>query len=188
MCIMKISPKSGRWSVIPFALSISDKVCHFRWLFYFYLKLVQSKILSESFGNNSDINSPHPIYLNGKVIDWVDGWVYLGVTLKCGLSFNCSVVERVRKFYRCANAIFRIEGRSDDLTMLWLVEAHCVPILSYGMEIVHISDSSERSKIRKAYNSLFRKIFGYRVLLGWSLLSLTGRIDLTIVKRARFGH
>ena len=71
--------------------------------------------------------------------------------------------ERIRKFYRCTNAIFRIEGRSDDLTMLRLVESHCVPILTYGIEVAHFSDHKERGKIRAAYNSLFRKIFGYRV-------------------------
>ena len=101
--------------------------------------------------------------LNGRPLEWVKSWSYLGVNLVSGKRFGCTAVERIKKFYRCANAIFRIEGRSDDLTMLRLVEAHCVPILSYGMEIVHISDSSERSKIRKAYNSLFRKIFGYRI-------------------------
>ena len=31
------------------------------------------------------------------------------------------------------------------------------------MEIAHFSDASERSKIRCAYNSLFRRIFGYRL-------------------------
>ena len=71
-------------------------------------------------------------------------------------------MDRIKKFYRCANAIFRIEGRSDDLVMLRLVECHCIPILTYGMEISNISDSAEKSKIRAAYNSIFRKIFGYR--------------------------
>ena len=55
-----------------------------------------------------------------------------------------------------------MEGRSDELTMLKLVEAHCVPILTYGIEIADFLDSSQKSKIRAAYNSLFRKIFGYR--------------------------
>ena len=101
--------------------------------------------------------------LNGKPLQWVHSWPYLGVNLVSGKRFGCSAKERIRKFYRCANAIFRIEGRSDDLTMLQLVVSHCVPILTYGMEIAHFSDARERSKIRKAYNSLFRKIFGYRV-------------------------
>ena len=47
--------------------------------------------------------------------------------------------------------------------MLRLVESHCVPILTYGIEIAHFSDSQEKSKIRAAYNSLFRRIFGYRL-------------------------
>ena len=79
-----------------------------------------------------------------------------------GKYFRCSATDRIRKFYKCANAIFRIEGRSDDPTMLSLVETHCVPILTYGIEIAHFFDSRQKSKIRAAYNSLFRKIFGYR--------------------------
>ena len=101
--------------------------------------------------------------LDGKQLEWVDSWDYLGVNLVSGKEFGCSAVERIKKFYRCANAIFRIEGRSDDLTMLHLVQSHCVPVLTYGIEISHLSDVRERSKIRAAYNSLFRRIFGYRV-------------------------
>ena len=43
------------------------------------------------------------------------------------------------KFYRCANAILRNDGRSDDLIMLKLVETHCVPLLTYAIEIVHVA-------------------------------------------------
>ena len=100
--------------------------------------------------------------LNGQILEWVNSWNYLGVTVVSGKRFGCSVYKRIRKFYRCANAIFRVEGRSDDLTMLRLVESHCVPLLTYGIEISHLSDARERSKIRAAYNSLFRRIFGYR--------------------------
>ena len=89
------------------------------------------------------------------------------------MASNLVVNERIRKFYRCANAIFRLEGRSDDETMLRLVEMHCVPLLTYGMEIVNFSDCKEKSKIRAAYNSLFRKIFGYRVFESVTELQLT---------------
>ena len=88
--------------------------------------------------------------------------VYLGVTLKTGCQFNCSITERIRKFYRCANAILRIDGKSNDLTMLALIESHCLPILTYAVEIVYISDRDERRKLRVAYNSIFRRIFSYR--------------------------
>ena len=111
--------------------------------------------------------------LNGKPLEWVNNWNYLGVIVVSGKRFGCSMMERMKKFYRCANAIFRIEGRSDDLTMLRLVESHCIPILTYGMELVSFSDSREKSKIRAAYNSVFRKIFVYRTRESVTDLQLT---------------
>ena len=100
--------------------------------------------------------------LDGKEIEWVDEWTYLGVSLKSGKTFGCSVSERVKKFYRCTNSIFRIDGHSDDLVMLRLLETHCVPLLTYAVEIVHVVNRDERRQLRVAYNSLFRKIFSYR--------------------------
>ena len=108
------------------------------------------------------IGIDYPIVLNGKAIEWVDQWVYLGVTLRSAKTFDCSIRERVRKFYRSANAILRIEGKSSDTVMLNLIETHCVPILTYAIEIVHVSDRDERRQLRVAYNSVFRRIFGYR--------------------------
>ena len=102
------------------------------------------------------------ISLDGKLIDWVDEWVYLGVSLKSGKRFGCSVTDRIKKFYRCANALFRIDGRYNDMTMLRLVETHCVPLLTYAIEIVHVANQDDRRQLRVAYNSLFRKIFYYR--------------------------
>ena len=100
--------------------------------------------------------------LINRQLEWVDSWNYLGIDVVSGKRFGCSVTERIRKFYRCANGIFRIEGQSDDEVMLSLVHSHCIPILTYGMELVSFSDYREKSKIRKAYNSLFRRIYGYR--------------------------
>ena len=112
------------------------------------------------FGKRIDI--PYNVSLNGNSVDWVPEWRYLGVTLRSAKQFDCSVKDRVKKFYRCANSIFRIDGRSNDTVMLRLVEAHCVPILTYAIEIVHVSNRDERRQLRVAYNSLFRKIFNYR--------------------------
>ena len=46
--------------------------------------------------------------------------------------------------------------------MLRLVESHCVPILTYAIEVVHVANRDERRQLRVAYNSLFRKISNYR--------------------------
>ena len=112
------------------------------------------------FGKRMEIS--YTVNLDGKPVEWADTWLYLGVTLKSSKYFNCSIADRVKKFYRCANGIFRIEGKSNDTVMLRLLEAHCVPLLTYGVEILHVADRDERRQLRVAYNSVFRKIFGYR--------------------------
>ena len=115
----------------------------------------------------------HLLSLNDRPVEWVNTWRYLGVDLVSGRNFSCSASERIKKFYRCANAIFRIEGWSDDLTMLRLVESHCLPMLTYGIEVAHFPDARERSKMRAAYNSLFRRIFGYRNFVSVKQLQLS---------------
>ena len=112
------------------------------------------------FGKPTEIH--HHIVLDGKPIDWVSEWIYLGVKLKSAKQFNCSVREKIKKFYRSANAILRIDGKSNDMVMLRLLESHCIPILTYAIEIIHVSNRDERRQLRVAYNSLFRKLFLYK--------------------------
>ena len=59
------------------------------------------------------------------------------------------------------NSIKRVDGRSDDLVMLRLIESHCISILSYAVEMIHIADRKLKSKMRAAYNSVFRKLFNF---------------------------
>ena len=100
--------------------------------------------------------------LNGRNIEWADKWVYLGVTLRSNKCFDCNVSERIKKFYRCVNSILRIDGHSNDMVMIQLLETHCVPVLSYAVEIIHVTNRDERRQLRVAYISIYRKIFGYR--------------------------
>ena len=100
--------------------------------------------------------------LDGKPLEWVSTWKYLGVTLSSYESFNCSVDDRLKSFYKSLNSILRIEGRSNDLVMLRLLESHSLPILTYAIEIVHVANSDSRRKMRVAYNAIFHKIFNYR--------------------------
>ena len=104
-----------------------------------------------------------PLQLDGKDIEWVEKWTYLGVVLKSHTSFDCCINEKVKSFYRCANGILRIEGRSSETVMLQLLESHCLPILTYAIEVIFVANRDERRKLRVAYNSLFRKVFNYRM-------------------------
>ena len=48
------------------------------------------------------------------------------------------------------------------MVMLRLIEAHCVPILTYAIEMTDVANRDERRSLRVGYNSIFRKLFGYR--------------------------
>ena len=56
----------------------------------------------------------------------------------------------------------RIDRHSNDMVMLRLAETHCVPILTYAIEVIDVANRDELRQLRVAYNSLFRKIFKYR--------------------------
>ena len=45
--------------------------------------------------------------------------------------------------------------------MLQLVVVHCVSILSYAINVVHVANRDERRRLRVAYNSIFRRLFDY---------------------------
>ena len=124
------------------------------------------------------------LVLDGKKIEWVDSWVYLGVTLQSHKKFNCNIDAKVKSFYRCANAILRIDGRSNELVMLELLESQCVSILTYAVEVIHVNDRDERRRLRVANNSIFRKIFGYR---DWeSVTELQHTLKLVNKRNTRF--
>ena len=118
------------------------------------------KTKNMSFGKKKSVNF-RPV-LNGVPIEWVPEWKYLGVTLKAGVRYGCSVTDRVKSFYRALNSILRIEGRSSDMILLQLIETHCVPVLCYAVEMITVANRDERRSLRVAYNSVFRKLFGYR--------------------------
>ena len=123
------------------------------------IMLNASKTKNMSFGKKHHLSS---LTLDGKQIEWVDSWKYLGVSLKAHKEFNCCIDAKVKSFYRSANAILRIEGRSNEMVMLQLLESKSVSILTYAIEVISVADRDERRRLRVAYNSIFRKIFGYR--------------------------
>ena len=104
-----------------------------------------------------------PLLLDDKELEWVASWSYLGVTILSHKRFNCCVANKLKCFYRSANAILRIEGRSNELVMLQLLESHCLPILTYAIEVIDVADRDTRRKLRVAYNSIFRQLFRHRM-------------------------
>ena len=147
MCVMSPSIKG-----LESLLRVCENYCA-KW----DINLNAKKSRNLYFGKRTDIK--YDIILNGSKVEWAAQWKYLGVTLKSGKRFGCSVTDRIKKLYCCANSILRIEGRSNDMVMLRLIEAHCIPVLSYAIEVIHVADRDERRQLRVAYNSVFWKIF-----------------------------
>ena len=135
-------------------LSVTEEYCK-AW----DIMLNAKKSKNMFFGKKYDLA---PLQLDGKNIEWVDSWPYLGVTLKSHSRFNCCIDEKVKSFYRSANGILRIEGKSNEMVMLQLLEAHCVSILTYAIEVIHVVDRDERRRLRVAYKSIYRKVFEYK--------------------------
>ena len=77
-------------------------------------------------------------------------------------NFYCCIDVKGKSFYRTANAVMRIERRTNELVMLQLLEKHCLSVLTYAIEVITVANSDERRRLRVAYNSMFRKVFDYR--------------------------
>ena len=123
------------------------------------IMLNAKKSKNMSFGKKHSLASLH---LDGNAIDWVESWSYLGVILKSHSSFNCCIDKKVKSFYRSANGILRIDGRSNETVMLQLLESHCLPILTYAIDVISVASRDERRRLRVAYNSIFRRVFNNR--------------------------
>ena len=135
-------------------LSATDEYCK-KW----DILLNARKTKNVSFGKQHQLAK---LQLNGRDIEWVDSWSYLGVSIKSHTTFNCDIDKKVKTFYRSANSILRIEGRSDETVMMQLLEAHCLPILTYAIDVIHVANRDERRRLRVAYKSIYRKTFNYR--------------------------
>ena len=100
------------------------------------------------------------LVLDGKPIEWVNSWSYLGVDLRSHKNFNCSIDNKVKAFYRCADAILRIDGRSDKMVMLHLLETQYVSVLTRLKSSTLLTETNVENSV--AYNAIFGRVFGYR--------------------------
>ena len=94
----------------------------------------------------------------------------LGLTLESLLNLTpLSTVASMKRSNLSIGAptAYSEEGKSDENVMLQLLEAHCLPILTYSIDVIHVANRDERRRMRVAYNSIFRnsifrKTFEYR--------------------------
>ena len=116
----------------------------------------KSKVLF--FGKTS--NQICDLMLDGKPLEFVNQWKYLGVTVTAGPSLSFSARPALASFYRAVNSILSVLRKPDELVLMNLLYSNCVPILSYGAEVVEFSNSDMRD-CNTAINDAIRKIYSY---------------------------
>ena len=63
---------------------------------------------------NVDLNALKPVYLDGKVIDYVSSIRYLGTTIASSPGLVFSATDDLLNFYRSANSILNAAQRPKD--------------------------------------------------------------------------
>jgi uncharacterized protein YneF (UPF0154 family) len=101
---------------------------------------------------------------NGDSLRWVDRLRYLGVVFMSAKTFQASLADNKRSYYRSVNSVFSKVGRhASEEVLCKLVNSKCVPSLLYGLEAVPLTTSHRRT-LDFVCNRTHMKIFRTRSL------------------------
>ena len=101
-----------------------------------------------------------PMLLQGGSISWVKSFKYLGIVFKAGKNISVDIEPIKRKFYASCYSIFGKTAHIDELTRLYLLEVNCLPLLTYALPALSLSQENIR-ELNVAWNSAYRKIFAF---------------------------
>jgi len=101
------------------------------------IKYNEKKTKVMYFGKKFGTFSCIPIYLNGKTLDFVSEWKYLGVVLVTENGFYCSAKQRRSSFYRSSNSILNVLKKPSEQVLLKLLYSVCVPNLTYACDVAN---------------------------------------------------
>ena len=74
---------------------------------------------------NVDLDNLKPVYLDGKVIDYVTSIRYLGTTIASNPGLVFSAPDDLLNFYRAANSILNAVQRPKDEAVIHLLYTNC---------------------------------------------------------------
>ena len=112
------------------------------------------------FGKTFSSFTCDPIVMNGKALEFVSEWKYLGVIMKSGTCFSCSPKKCVSSYYRSINTILNVVRKPSVTVMMKLLYSISVPILTYACD-VKVFSSKEMTQLHVATNDAIRRIFTY---------------------------
>ena len=101
-----------------------------------------------------------PLILNNEPLEFVPQWTYLGTTIVANDSLSFSCQSDLSKFYRSFNSLISAVQKPNELVLMNLLYANCVPTLSYVAEVKDLT-SREMNDCNVALNNSIRRIFSY---------------------------
>ena len=118
--------------------------------------------------------------LGANTISWCKSFKYLGMTLLAGQSVVVDDSLIKRKFYASCNAILSNSTGQSELTRLFLLEAYCLPLLTYCTMAMNVSQKVVNS-FNVCWNMMYRRIFSFNK---WESVSLF----IAGIGRLNFSH
>ena len=103
---------------------------------------------------------PPCLRMYGEVLESVQEYKYLGVSIVAGTKFSTSTVKRMIRFRSSANTILNASSKSSEPVLMKLLFTICVPHLTYASEVLAFS-TRQLQPMNVALNDCIRRIFGY---------------------------
>ena len=116
----------------------------------------KSKIMVFS-GKKVSYDSLKPIYMNGKLVDYVNSVTYLGTKIVSDRGFGFSSSDDRLSFYRSANSILNSLQKPKEEVLIHLLYAFCIPTLTYACAIKEYP-YQQMQDCNTAVNDAIRKI------------------------------
>ena len=101
-----------------------------------------------------------PLLLNGKPLQFVSEWKYLGVLLLTENGFYCSASKPRTSFFRSSNSILNVLKKPSVRVLMRLLYSICVPNITYACDVVNYYHNDKES-LHIALNDAIRRIYSY---------------------------
>ena len=134
----------------------------------------KSPLFAVGKAHNTPVDS---LRIGHDTISWNDSLKYLGVYFTSGHTLLIDSETTIRKFYDAANAIYSRVKFASEMTVLYLFETFCLPLLSYSCEALNYS-KQQLTQLNVCWSRAYRKAFHMN---SWEsvkeLQALCGRLD-----------
>ena len=150
--LVLLSPsRYGLQKLIDIAFSYCSKFC-------LDFNVSKSKVMV--IGNNLSSNDYAPLNINGRNLDFVHEYKYLGVNLVDGKELSFSARPELLSFYRASNALMNGRVKPKNEVLMKLLYSNCVSIFTFSAAVKEFS-SAEMSDCNVAINNVIRRIYSY---------------------------